>query len=510
MLDTLMDEQKKSQKKVHKLYVMIINNYHLSFEDDFYYQKIYGEDKNSKSAFAHLKAKLRGKIFKIINLRIGSFGNVSNNYGYVKTQGFAQFHSSYELNYRKENNIGIKYLIKHFDKLNQSSLFLSDKLYTIEILLRLSSNGSHAYIVKNEILTKYSMLNDLNYAYGKYYNLFCEILMYINQKDSTQSERNKDIFKCMLKMYSIDEVWLECKTVSTSKERLEIMYIRLRIIYIASLFLQDYPTALLCLTTMRKMLATEPYHSNDRDGGILLAIGHVELAQLQFKRAERSYMESMRILKFNGAEGNYYKAYLKLLRTFILLSDHVSYNKYRNEIIYLKLDKYQDLKSEHLYYDIVHKFIVYKYDDCLNLINGDRNVHQYFASLRVGLKMYEILCLVELNLLDLIPLRIDSFRKHMYKNSDEECFRVTIFLKIMNIMEKYGFQKAKPELFVKIKNIYNLNRIKLSSTWNPLNYELYKYDDWLFKRWFVNNSKEHLQLNKAGDGSEGSADQNEL
>ncbi|MEO0897859.1 MAG: hypothetical protein AAFY71_15740 [Bacteroidota bacterium] len=94
----------------------------------------------------------------------------------------------------------------------------------------------------------------------------------------------------------------------------------------------------------------------------------------------------------------------------------------------------------------------------------------------VGLRIFEILLLIERDLKDLVPNKLDSLRKHLSKYEVED--RMNIIYKILVMLERknYNFALTLGEMDEEME------KLKVDLPWTPMNHEIIRFDTWFEQR----------------------------
>jgi hypothetical protein len=155
------------------------------------------------------------------------------------------------------------------------------------------------------------------------------------------------------------------------------------------------------------------------------------------------------------------------------------------------------------------KYVVFgDYSSFLSLIVDMEEFHGFNPIFKVGLKAYEIVALMFLGITDLIPLKIDTLRKHAYKFAGGIRIRLLQFVRLFNIICSLGFRKNVKIDSKRYLELLNLLIVMKKYSWNPLGFEILRIDEIVFNVWFSETfSKEDLQLYKSRNDTEQSTDE---
>ncbi len=98
----------------------------------------------------------------------------------------------------------------------------------------------------------------------------------------------------------------------------------------------------------------------------------------------------------------------------------------------------------------------------------------------MGYRVLELMCAVEQDDLDVFDYRTESFKKLLQRNKEENVERPRLALKILGTYIKTGGDIKKTTLEEK-KNIELLKTGKGEYQWDPMGFELIRFDEWLDK-----------------------------
>ncbi len=133
--------------------------------------------------------------------------------------------------------------------------------------------------------------------------------------------------------------------------------------------------------------------------------------------------------------------------------------------------------SRWLYYDANIKFLNKDHKSALNLLNRHSFLKSDRSGWRLGYKILEMMCIVELHHYDWLPYRLETFRKLLSDIKKESTARPKLILKLLNRLVKENFD-------------FDLTTRKMQAEFDllqsnsgeyycyPLGYEVIRFDVW--------------------------------
>lgn len=133
--------------------------------------------------------------------------------------------------------------------------------------------------------------------------------------------------------------------------------------------------------------------------------------------------------------------------------------------------------SRWVYYDANIKFLNKDYKGALNLLNRHSFLKSDRSGWRLGYKILEMMCIVELHHYDWLPYRLETFRKLLSDIKKESTARPKLILKLLNRLVKENFD-------------FDLTTRKMQAEFDllqsnsgeyycyPLGYEVIRFDVW--------------------------------
>lgn len=130
------------------------------------------------------------------------------------------------------------------------------------------------------------------------------------------------------------------------------------------------------------------------------------------------------------------------------------------------------------YYDANLSFLNGNYNDAAVVLMKETELTKDKAGWLMGYRVLELMCAVEQNDLEVFDYRAESFKKLLQRNKEENVERPRTALKILGTYIKTGGDIKKTMLEEK-ENIELLREGKDEYQWDPLGFELIRFDDWL-------------------------------
>ncbi len=133
-----------------------------------------------------------------------------------------------------------------------------------------------------------------------------------------------------------------------------------------------------------------------------------------------------------------------------------------------------------LFFKSAYYFKIKDYKKCLNILYQTNELTQKKTGWHFSFKLLEILCYIEQEEFDMVNYRIENFRKLLSKKENANFERIKTIHQILKSLLKFGFDFKK----VLIKENENLNLLKEGKDefyWNPLGFEIIRFDEWFFE-----------------------------
>ncbi|MEZ4826176.1 MAG: hypothetical protein R3C61_07755 [Bacteroidia bacterium] len=98
------------------------------------------------------------------------------------------------------------------------------------------------------------------------------------------------------------------------------------------------------------------------------------------------------------------------------------------------------------------------------------------AGWNVGIRVFEILILIDMDLADLASAKIESLRKHIGKYEVEE--RIKLIYRYFNLLERQSFDLTETNAEME----ETLRKMELEAPWTALNHEVIRFEAWVEAR----------------------------
>ena len=499
ILDALITQAMKSSYKVNKLYKIICYNEYVS--DSQASKSIYPDP--NPSAFAHLKRKLLLLMYTVIGTDLELYNGSRMTYAVVKKRTPTIVSFSRELYIRGEFNLAVQELYVYYSKIKASKFLTSEKLVLLDQIMRFSGNNSLDLVKKKSVNLDYMYLSELQFIISRYNYIYSEVSSMKSQDINGSSEFSDRLSKIL------ENCSEDLNLLSDDDKYKEALFSLLKVYHLCSALIGDFARAKEYAIRMDKLLESDLLGPQDSRGGIKMTMGNIETMSYRFKEAVNFYEKSLEVYCSTGNIYNISSALIRLIRIELLLGRMFFVEKYIESIKSYNIINYKELYYEYEYLAAVMLFIKRDYRRCMDCIIKLEYAYEFNNSFKIGLKMYEIMSLMFLEYYDIIPLKIDALRKFSYKTSGSVKVRTSLFLRVINSLQNSGFMKSinpKSRHFGKIslalKNSFDYK-------WNPLSFEICKFDKHLIDYWFSKGtSKENLQLYNPSDNPEQSSDEN--
>ncbi|MFI5171373.1 MAG: hypothetical protein ACHQFW_03230 [Chitinophagales bacterium] len=157
------------------------------------------------------------------------------------------------------------------------------------------------------------------------------------------------------------------------------------------------------------------------------------------------------------------------------------YDKARAVI--LKVKKFKIVKPgsfnyyNWLYYEAIVNFKIGDYKSTLNILQRNSDLTADKTGWRVGFKIVEMMCIIEMQNYDWLDYRIEAFRKLIKSIKNENMSRATVIYELIKklVKENYNFKTTTEKLKEKLDL---LNSDIDEYRWEARGYELIRFDEW--------------------------------
>jgi tetratricopeptide (TPR) repeat protein len=456
-------------KKRLKLFNLILDSKTVTEEDAS--KKIYNAPPDT--AFSHLKSRLKKDILTILLLEDG-FKHSSSPYRQAEVNCRRLLIEGDILLKRGVYKPAIKLLTKASRIAGEHELPLEKIL--IEDILRTHigfKSGIEVYQSYSESIKKQlSLLQDILNAKELYNNILLPNL-HKNNREGEYITLAKQTYERLEEAFQ-----------RTGSPNVGYLYHLTGMYYFD--FVKDHKNALLLALNLLDLVEKQPsIYSSVRVANVNLQIANILMGRYHFDEAS-SYAQRA-VEHFTSG----------LMNELVAL-EHLFYSHFRAkdfgkaEEIMEKAFRHPMIRSSALTYA---KWVFAKAGLEFSLGNHDRSQDALFEDNTLlndksgwlfGVKLLEIMNFIELGQHDLIYFRIESLRKLLQRQKDKKVLRIKTVFQILSTFEKTGgsFEKTWAEETDKFEL---LQRSEGDYYWNPLGYEVIRFDDWFASKFTVNS-----------------------
>lgn len=448
---------KFSLNKKYKLFQGIVDGQILTNIDAS--QIVYGETRSSVK-LTRLIERLIKDILYIISLENGK--STFNSEYFRARHEVQQLLIDAEIMFgRGLSDIGFKLLKKIYNKSIKYEL-TNEQLIIIDLMQKQIGQirGSKKYkeysLKKNFVLKQIELKNK---AFETYYDIMLPHVF--SGKDIQYKEGGYELVKKLELLYNESE----------SREVYSLM-LRSKVFYYSHI--KDHKEALNAGKQFLTLVKTDSIlKSKSNLGGAYMQLSLISLYNLE-------YDESLNFIKkalsnFNTGTSNelrakniefvLYSITGKLeLMTEILI-------KVKNKDV-LKHDKY--MRDMWFLREATYLFLKGKYQESLTYIQGCAELIEDKSGWRIGLKLLELMCIVELRLFNWFDFRLDSLYRLLLSTKTKDTGRLKVILVLLKNLQKKNFEWLP---FVK-ESRDKLLYLKEKEEWDPLSMEVIPFHNW--------------------------------
>jgi hypothetical protein len=143
-------------------------------------------------------------------------------------------------------------------------------------------------------------------------------------------------------------------------------------------------------------------------------------------------------------------------------------------------NSYRDFEA-FLYYRAVAEFGLKQYDDALKTLDKTSNLHKALTGLWLGIRILEIMVLIEKKEEDYVIYRVESLKQLLHRNKKEELQRYKAIVELLQALVRSGYDYKK----VKENNIAKFTGLEGKEqplAWDPSGLEIMQFDKWFNER----------------------------
>lgn len=418
--------------------------------------------RGSRSAFSHLKRRIRNDILNVILLQESNkkfrAPMFTASFEVKKKMAFA------ELLYRRglldlgDNLIdeGVK-MAKNFELIAEQ--------YILTDFQRITQGITKGNKIIGKANNEIEEIVEAISANSKVVNLFYDFTIRYLGKKSFSQEKLKEAQQSLIQMENIYK--------KHPFARIGFWYHRAAISYHSQN--QEYEQAflhgklLLDLTENNQALYT-PVNL----AGASKDLAEICISAKKFDLGARYSNRAMEL--FNPKLNNYLLTLENLFQSeFYLGNLENCKNAYIKAKNHPRFNKSKSTKAKWNYFNSCILFKENKFKECLDSLN---NFKQEYLSdkgeMQFGYRLLILINYIELKKYDIFEFELDSFRKSIYYYKDYYKERISSIIKILNELQKNDFDFSNFSKF-KAEN-------KITEKWQPLGYEMIEFFEWLNKK----------------------------
>lgn len=420
--------------------------------------------KKVDAAFSMLKHRLQEDIFKVLVFSIDE----------------TKFHSK-----------TFKARYEVFRLLAQSVILITRNLQHLsnEIIQKAERIAQEYELIGPSIIINEMLVNSYQAAKGPVaYNKFKQsIFTDINKQQALATAQ--DLFKQLTvpNLFVVNRNKSKTEIAKHSSEQLEILNelhpsARLTFLYLRSQmeyselthdFQTNFETAGKFLELVKN---NPPVSTSDNIGGANMLLAEASLRLHNWENTLKYISESEKYFFKNSI--NYVTLMTIKYMLFVQTKSYTQAYELVQEIRQLKSIKRGSFQySKWIYYEANIKFLQGDFQGSMNLLKRHSFLKSDKSGWRIGFKILEMLCIIEIGHYDWLPYRLETFRKLLKDISKENISRPTLIHKILLKLtrENFDFSTTDRKTFAEL----NLLRTDKGEYYrDPISYEIIPFDTW--------------------------------
>ncbi|MBC8172797.1 MAG: hypothetical protein H7X71_02725 [Chitinophagales bacterium] len=277
------------------------------------------------------------------------------------------------------------------------------------------------------------------------------------------------------------EATQELKFLSEKNPSVQIKYWYLRSEIYYNHLISDYPTALSSAEQFLQLVQESPvYYSKDNLGGAYMQLAIIHIYLSNYTKAEQYADEST---------GYFVKGSINQLNAYdVKFSSSLNGRKFDRAWEILKtVHEFKSLKTKTLlaarwtYYEANLLFVQNQFADALAMLQQQSDLMGDRSGWRIGYKILEMMCIIELDHLDWLDYRIETFRKLLGDLKKENIARPKLIFQLLKNFIKTGYDfKQTTEKTKEHLDLLNANEDDFE--WDPRGSEVIRFDTWWQKK----------------------------
>jgi len=265
----------------------------------------------------------------------------------------------------------------------------------------------------------------------------------------------------------------------TSSVEIRFWYLRSEVFY--NHLRKDYTSAFQFAQDFLELVKTSPVvYSIDNMGGANMQLGMISIYRGEYESAAlfantaREYFTKGSVNFVNASDALFLSFFYRgLYDEAIVLLDEMKKNR--------NITRNHMLRSKWNFYDAQLHFRMGKYAESLSILQQQTDLFSDKSGWRIGIKILEMMCIVELGNDDWLDFRIETFRKLLSDLRKENIFRPKLIHQLFRFYIKSGYD-WKNAIRLSGKHLTLLQEGTGENSWDPLGYEMTRFDSWLSGR----------------------------
>lgn len=352
------------------------------------------------------------------------------------------------------------YKLAAFYELSNESILINEQLQSY-VGLRKGISSYRFYAENN--LANFELIKDKFYAQDYFRKLTMPNLFSTN-KELSYKEQSKQAMNDLSKL-------------SSKSQSVQIKYWQLRSEIYYNYVSAEYARARQFANEFIKLVQESPVvYSKDNLGGANMQMAIIEMYLKQYVSAKKYANEAIK---------NFVSGSLNMLTALDCKYVACLYNKdlaeAANILVSVKqLELYRNnnsIASKWLFYEASHKFLSNKYADALATLQKQTELTEDKSGWRLGYKILEMMCIIELGYYDWLDYRIETFRKLLGELKKENISRPKLIYQVIKTFIKTAYN-YKLTTAAHTQNIAQLEKAADTYEWDPRGYEIIRFDKW--------------------------------
>lgn len=448
------------ERKRGELFELILKNPNLT--DEKAAKKLYSAKPNS--AYSHLKARLKRDILNVLYLHDGSKKAVSPHFKAI-IESRKMLNQAFLLRTRGAFNEATQ-LLK-----NASEMAKKFELPAEEVMIKQTLREMTHRIKSEKVLADYNqdinrnveLLGELMKVEEFSYMITYPALFKTNNKLNDPDYKNQ----------MIEE--LKASFEKTGFAKIGLWYYLIGI-ELATKQRESKKALALSLEFVKLVEKSPSIYTKNNWAGVNMTVANALINNLEYERA----IGYSRIAVKNFPKG---------LMNELTATESLFFAQFRSKhyddahttidaaFIHPRLKANKFFHSKWLYLRANLQFMEGNHDKAMKTLNQDTELTKDKSGWLLGYRLLEILIMIERHDYEWVDFKIDSFRKLLQRQKDENIHRIKLILTILNTLHKsnYDFEETSID---ESKNYKTLKRAEGDLYWNPMGFEVVRFDEW--------------------------------